>query len=94
MARSPRIITVEVSGDVHALVPRQREPEATFGLPDDVLAAIAAYADYVVGEAAPMGDETRAVVAALLRASAPSCTASAPCDARDEGSGERSEPAE
>jgi hypothetical protein len=92
MARSRPVVSVEVTAaDVRVLVPRQREPEPA-GLPMDVLVAIEAYADRVVGEASPMDDSTRAKVAALLRAGVPPCTVRAPEVARDEAGGGTANP--
>lgn len=75
--KSRPAVTVEVT-HLRALVPgvRKAEPEPA-GLSDEVLTAIANYADRVVAEAPPMDPAARAGITGLLRARAPSCTGSA-----------------
>jgi uncharacterized protein (DUF2342 family) len=91
--RPRRHVVIEVT-DAHVLVPRSSEPEREpLELTPEVLAAIDGYADQVVSAAAPMDAETRAEVAALLRARAPQCTGRARHDARDMPKAGRSEPA-
>ncbi len=58
MSRSPRIVTVDVTGDVRALVPGQREPEES-GVDPGVLAAMAREAERLAELDPPFTDATR-----------------------------------
>jgi hypothetical protein len=58
MPPSPRVVTVDVTGDVRALVPEQREPEEP-GVVPGMLAAMAREAERLAELDPPFTDTTR-----------------------------------
>jgi len=58
MSRSPRVVTVDVTGDVRALVPGQREPEES-SVDPGMLAAMAREAQRLAELDPPFTDTTR-----------------------------------
>ncbi len=65
MARSPKVITVEVTGDLGALVPGPREPEESEVDPG-IIAAMTHEAERLAGLDPPFTNATRARLREML----------------------------
>lgn len=65
MSPSPRVVTVDVTGDVRALVPGQREPEKS-GVDPGMLVAMAREAERLAELDPPFTDTTRMRLRVML----------------------------